>query len=103
MSAAGQAGVPDRAYVLRLYVAGELPNSSRALANLQSICRAHLESRHTLEVIDALEQPRRALSDGVVVAPTLLRLAPQPLIKIIGDLSDLASVLLTLEDQEKHP
>jgi circadian clock protein KaiB len=92
---------PDRApdgshYRLRLYVAGKLPNSVQALANLLEICRDHLDGRHTLEVVDYLEHPRRALEDGIVATPTLLKMAPGASCMVVGTLSDRPTVLQAL-------
>jgi circadian clock protein KaiB len=81
---------------LRLYVVGGLPNSVQAVENLRQICERHLEDRHTLEVVDFLEHPDRALRDGVLVTPTLLKLSPGPEATIIGTLSDRAAVLRAL-------
>jgi circadian clock protein KaiB len=82
--------------VLRLYVAGSAPNSLRAIANAKAICGAHFAGGHKLEIVDMLEQPLRALGDGIIVTPTLLRLSPLPVRRVIGNLSDTAQVLLTL-------
>jgi circadian clock protein KaiB len=78
---------------LRLYVAGQSPASLRALANLNAICREHLDDATTIEVIDVLEEPLRSLDDGVLVTPTLVRLAPTPVRRVIGDLSRTVVVL----------
>jgi circadian clock protein KaiB len=85
--------------VLRLYVAGGAPNSVLAIRNVEAICAAHFADRHTLEIVDLLEQPRRAGADGIVVTPTLLRLSPPPVRRVIGNLSDLDKVLLALESR----
>jgi circadian clock protein KaiB len=82
--------------VLRLYVAGHAPNSVRAIANATAICNQHFASRHTLEVIDLLQDPRRALADGIIVTPTLLKLSPLPVQRVIGNLNDTDHVLMTL-------
>lgn len=82
---------------LRLYVAGELPNSLRARENLRQICEEHLDGRYTLEVVDFLEEPARALQDGVLVTPALVRLEPQPQRTVVGSLSDTAAVLMALD------
>jgi circadian clock protein KaiB len=92
-----QGTVPHEvAYNLRLYVAGQLPNSVQALANLLEICRLHLAGRHTLEVVDHLENPRRALEDGVVATPALVKVAPSPSSMVVGTLSDRRTVLQAL-------
>jgi len=82
--------------VLRLYVAGDAPNSRRAVANARALCAAHFASAHELEIVDLLEHPLRAVADGIVVTPTLLKLVPEPVVRVIGDLSDLGRVLQTL-------
>jgi circadian clock protein KaiB len=81
---------------LRLYVAGGAPNSVRAIANLAAICKEHLQSAFKLEIIDVLKFPLRALADGVLVTPHLAKLSPTPTAKIVGNLSDRASVLSAL-------
>lgn len=92
-----QAPPADREMTLfRLYVADETPNSARAGANLQSICQEHLPGRFKIEVVDILQAPLRALSEGALVTPTLVRLSPLPARTIVGDLSQRAAVLLAL-------
>ena len=81
--------------ILRLYVAGGAPNSVQAIANLEAICREHLKN-HKLEVVDVLENPRRAMADGVLVTPSLSKLAPGPATSVVGNLSDKAKVLAAL-------
>jgi len=81
---------------LRLYVAGHAPNSVRAIANARSICNEHFAAHHDLEVVDLLEHPRRGLADGIIVTPTLLKLTPPPVRRVIGNLSDTVQVLLVL-------
>jgi circadian clock protein KaiB len=71
----------------RLYVAGETPNSAKAVANLGEFCRAHLPDRHQIEVVDVFKEPSRALSDGILMTPTLIKLSPQPSRRIVGTLS----------------
>jgi circadian clock protein KaiB len=82
--------------LLRLYVAGNAPNSRRAFANATAICDEYLTSRYELEVVDLLKYPRRALADGIIVTPTLLRLRPLPIQRVIGNLCDTNQVMLTL-------
>lgn len=79
--------------VLRLYVAGGAPNSVRALANLAIIGRDCLSGRYDLEVVDVLREPRRALDEGILLTPTLVRLAPLPRTMVVGDLSRTEDVL----------
>ena len=81
---------------LRLYVAGAAPNSLRAIANIKAICDAHFASAHEIEIVDLLQHPQRALADGVIVTPTLLRLSPAPMRRLIGSLSDTNQVCQAL-------
>ena len=82
--------------VMRLYIADNAPNSIQAVANLAAICKQHLEGQFQLEIIDVIEYPLRALSDGILVTPSLAKLSPSPAAKIIGNLSDKSSVLHAL-------
>jgi circadian clock protein KaiB len=81
---------------LRLYVAGQSPKSLRAYANLKRLCEQHLAGRYEIEVIDLVEHPDLARSDDILAIPTLVRHLPQPMRKVIGDLSNLDSVLVGL-------
>ena len=80
---------------LRLYVAGNAPNSVTAITNAQAICKAHFAG-YKLEIVDMLKHPSRALADGIIVTPTLLKLSPLPIHRVIGNLSDTTQVLLIL-------
>ncbi len=84
-------------YSLRLYVAGQTPNSLRAFANLKEICETHLAGRYRIEVIDLLKNPKLARGDQILAIPTLVRKLPTPMKKIIGDLSNEARVLVGLD------
>jgi len=81
---------------LRLYVAGQAPNSVLAIANVKAICEGHYSPGYKLEIIDLMERPLRALEDGIIVTPTLVRLLPKPARKVIGTLSDQTQVLLAI-------
>lgn len=72
----------------RLYVADDAPNSAQAISNLRHFCLAHLPHRHEIEVVDVLKHPRRGLADGIILTPTLIRLTPLPVLRIIGTLSN---------------
>ena len=89
----------SEALVLRLYVAGNAPNSLRAIRNAQEVCDLHFAAQYELEIVDLLEHPLRALDDGVIVTPTLLRLLPLPVRKVIGTLSDAEQLLVALKGQ----
>ena len=80
----------------RLYVAGEAPNSTRAIANLAAFCRAHLTDRYEIEIIDVFREPKRALADSIFMTPTLVVRTPPPVRKIVGTLSQTQTVLLAL-------
>ncbi len=84
-------------YDLRLYVAGQSPRSVRALENLRIVCDEHLSGRYRVEVVDLLVNPALARGDEIVAVPTLVRKLPEPIRKIIGDLSDTESVLVGLQ------
>ena len=83
-------------FKFRLYVAGDALNSSQAIANLGALCRAHLPDRHEIEVVDVFREPKRALLDGIFMTPTLVKLAPSPVRKMVGNLSQTQPVLLAL-------
>jgi circadian clock protein KaiB len=89
------------ALLLRLYVAGNAPNSLRAIANARAICDEHFASAHELEIVDLLEHPRRALADGIIVTPTLLKVSPLPVQRVVGNLSDANQVLLVLASNRR--
>lgn len=87
---------PEPHWILRLYVAGQTPKSLRAFANLKRICETHLAGDYRIEVIDLLENPRLAEGDQIFAIPTLVRQLPEPVRKIIGDLSETERVLVGL-------
>jgi circadian clock protein KaiB len=84
---------------LRLYVAGNAPNSLRAMANTKALCDEHFASRYELEIVDLMKDPLRALADGIIVTPTLLKLLPLPTQRVIGTLNDTSQVLLALASE----
>ena len=88
---------PTEVWKLRLYVAGQTPKSLVAFANLERLCEDHLKGRYTIEVIDLVETPRRAKDDQILAVPTLVRKLPEPVRKVIGDLSDTERVLVGLD------
>jgi circadian clock protein KaiB len=89
-------------WALRLYVAGKTPKSLAALENLKKICEEHLAGRYRLEVIDLLLEPQLAKGDQIIALPTLVRKLPQPVRKIIGDLSNIERVLVGLDIRPRH-
>ncbi|HEY3761340.1 MAG TPA: circadian clock KaiB family protein [Verrucomicrobiae bacterium] len=82
---------------LRLYVAGQTPKSMTAFANLKNLCEEHLADRYSIEVVDLSKQPQMAASDQIVALPTLVRKLPEPIKRIIGDLSNLERVLVGMD------
>jgi circadian clock protein KaiB len=84
-------------WVLKLYVAGQTPNSLAAFANLKKICEDHLEGKYRIEVIDLLRNPQLAKGDQIIAVPTLIRKLPTPVKKIIGNLSNTERVLVGLD------
>ncbi len=88
---------PPETWELRLYVAGQSPKSLTAFENLTKLCEKHLKGRYTIEVIDLLENPKLARDDQIVAIPTLMRKLPEPIRKIIGDLSDTERTLVGLQ------
>jgi circadian clock protein KaiB len=83
-------------FKFRLYVAGAAPNSAQAIANLTKLCRIHLPDRHEIDVVDVFREPQRALDDGIFMTPSLIKLAPSPVRKIVGTLSQAEAVLQAL-------
>jgi circadian clock protein KaiB len=90
-------------FELRLYVAGQSPRSVRALENLRKVCEEHLAGRYRVEVIDLLIDPALARGDEIVAIPTLVRKLPEPIRRIIGDLSDTDKVLVGLQLRAHGP
>ena len=84
-------------FALKLYVTGQTTKSKRAIANLQKICDEELGGQYTMVVIDILEQPQLAENEKILATPTLIREVPQPLRRIIGDLSNTEKVLMGLD------
>jgi circadian clock protein KaiB len=80
----------------RLYVAGNAGNSALAIQNLHTICRTNLPGQYEIEHVDVFRQPERALADIIVMTPTLLKLSPKPMCRIVGTLSETKNVLSAL-------
>ncbi|MDP9125667.1 MAG: circadian clock KaiB family protein [Pseudomonadota bacterium] len=89
--------VIDKPYHLRLYVTDASPKSARAIVNTRRLLEEHLSERYRLEILNIAEHVAKATQDQIVCVPTLLRLAPQPARRIIGDMSDAARVLKGLD------
>lgn len=99
MESARESGdqIGSESYNLTLYVAGQTPKSIAALANLKRICESHLAGRYHIEVIDLMLDPRRAQTDQIIAIPTLIRRLPEPIKRILGDLSNVDRVLVGLD------
>ena len=88
-------------YVLRLYVAGLTPISTRAIANIKTICEEHLKGRYDLEVIDLYQKPQLTKGEQISALPTLIKKLPPPLRRILGDMSNTERVLVGLDLRKK--
>jgi circadian clock protein KaiB len=91
--------VSNEFWELRLYVAGQTPKSILALANLKKMCEEHMAGKYRIEVIDLVKNPQLARSDQILAIPTLVRRLPEPMRRIIGDLSNQERVLVGLNVQ----
>jgi circadian clock protein KaiB len=88
---------------LRLYTAGQTPKSLAAIKNLKKVCEEHLAGRYEIEIVDLLKNPRLAKDDQILAIPTLVRKLPDPVRKIIGDLSDTERALVGLQLRKQEP
>jgi len=95
--------VPEETWLLWLYVIGRSPNSIRATANLQHVCEQWLPGRHHIEVVDLLGNPRLAADDQILAVPTVVRKFPEPIRKVVGDLSDTERLLFGLQLPPERP
>lgn len=84
------------AYVLRLYIAGATPNSTRAVQNIKTICARYLEGRYELLIVDIYQQPELASREQIIASPTLVKVLPLPVRRLVGDLSEQGKVLAAL-------
>lgn len=97
------AGAPPVFYLLRLYITGSTSNSNRAISNIRRLCEQHLNGRHDLEVVDIARCPELAAGAQIIAAPTLIRLAPLPVRRFIGDMSRTNLLLLGLDLPPANP
>lgn len=97
----GRSRRSKKKWELRLYVAGQTPKSVAAFANLKRICEEYMAGEYEIEVIDLLKQPQLASGDQILAIPTLVRKLPEPIKKIIGDLSNTERVLVGLDIREQ--
>jgi circadian clock protein KaiB len=91
-----QANTKKSKILFRLYITNRAPTSMRALENLRHICRDYFDGGYELEIVDTAKEPGRAMRDGIVVTPTLVKLSPEPQWSVVGDLSDEARVLTSM-------
>ncbi len=89
-------------YVLRLYVTGMTPKSTRAIENIKKICQEHLDGRYNLEVIDIYQRPTLAEGEQIIAAPTLVKKLPLPLRRFIGDMSNQEQIVMGLDLKHKE-
>ena len=101
MSAKASKAGNEEKWELRLYTAGQTPKSLAAFRNLKKVCEEHLPGKYEIEVVDLLANPRLAKDHQIVAIPTLVRKLPNPIRKIIGDLSDVERTLVGLELRQK--
>lgn len=94
--------IGNEKYLLRLYVTGLTPRSTKAIQNIKKICEENLKGRYELEVIDVYQQPEFAKKEQIIAAPTLIKKLPLPLRRIIGDMSDKEKVLIGLDLRRKE-
>jgi circadian clock protein KaiB len=88
--------IPEK-YILKLYITGMTTNSKIAVENIKNICEQHIKGRYELEIIDIYQQPSLAESEQIIAIPTLIKLFPLPLRKLIGNMSDQKKVLRVLD------
>lgn len=93
----------DKVWNLRLYIAGDSPRSRTALQNLERMCERHLAGRYKIEVIDLVKTPELAKAHQILAIPTLIREIPEPIKRVIGDLSDESKALLNLDIDSLRP
>ena len=98
---AAAAAYANARYVLRLYVTGTTPHSTRAIVNIRKICEEHLQGRYDLEIVDISQNPTLAEGEQIIAAPTLIKKLPLPLRRFIGDMSKTERILLGLDLREK--
>ena len=91
----------NQRYLLRLYITGMTPKSTRAILNIKKFCEENLKGRYELEVIDIYQQPALAKNEQIIAAPTLVKKLPLPLRKLIGDMADRERILVGLDVKQK--
>ncbi|MEO8224868.1 MAG: circadian clock KaiB family protein [Gammaproteobacteria bacterium] len=86
----------DATFKFRLYVAGDAQNSTQAIDNLNALCETYLPGRHEIEIVDVFQDPKRGLTDGIRMTPTLLKISPAPFRMVVGTLSQTEPILRAL-------
>lgn len=94
-------GSKEEKYILRLYVAGLTPRSTKAITNVKEICEKYLQGRYELDVVDIYQQPKLAQGEQIIAAPTLIKKLPLPLRRLIGDMSDTERFLVGIDLRPK--
>jgi circadian clock protein KaiB len=92
-----------RKYVLKLYITGATPRSTKAIMNIRQICEEHLKGRYALEVVDVYQRPSLTAGEQIIAAPTLIKQLPLPLRRMVGDMSNTDKVLVGLDLRPKKP
>ncbi|MDY6990258.1 MAG: circadian clock KaiB family protein [Thermodesulfobacteriota bacterium] len=92
----------EEKHVLRLFVTGQTPRSTKAISNIKKICEEHLKGRYKLEVIDLYQYPQLAKGEQIIAVPTLLKKLPLPIRRLVGELSNMEKVLLGLDVKQKQ-
>ena len=87
----------DKKYLLKLYIMGSTPQSEKAVKNIEAICKKELAGEYHLQIINIVEKPQLAEDDRIIAVPTLVKALPEPLRRVIGDLSNTEKVLLGLD------
>lgn len=98
----GRMSKQNKQWQLRLYVAGQTPKCLTAFANLKKLCEEHMDGDYHIEIIDLLQRPQLARGDQILAIPTLVRKLPEPVRKIIGDLSNTERVLVGLDLRQRE-
>jgi circadian clock protein KaiB len=87
----------DARFHFQLYITGNSPRSAQAVANLRALCQEHLDGRYDLEIIDLYQQPGRAAAGQIIASPTLLKILPRPLVRMVGNLADREQLMIKLD------
>jgi circadian clock protein KaiB len=89
-------GAPGQRFYFRLYITGNTARSAQAVANLRALCQEHLNGRYELEIIDLYQEPERAAAGQIIASPTLIKILPKPLMRMVGNLADREHLMIKL-------